>query len=724
MGTKGSSRFTPVIIAISVVAGILIGTFYAKHYGGNKLGIINGSSNKLNALLHVIDDQYVDTVDMSQLVENAMPQILAELDPHSTYIPAQKLEEVNSELEGSFSGVGIQFTIQEDTIHVNSVVSGGPAEKVGLMAGDRIVTVDDSLFVGKDLTNEKAMRTLKGPKGSQVKLGVKRITEKELLDFVVTRGDIPQNTIDAAYMISNDFGYVQISKFGRTTHVELLNAIAQLSHQNCKGMIIDLRENTGGYMEAAIRMVNEFLPEGKLIVYTQGRKYPRMEEYANGTGSCQNIPLVVLIDQGSASASEIFAGAIQDNDRGTIVGLRSFGKGLVQQPIDFSDGSAIRLTIARYYTPSGRCIQRPYENGKDSKYEMDWLDRYEHGEFFSADSVKLDKKLRYSTSLGRPVYGGGGIMPDVFVPRDTTGVTSYLMEVSNKGLLIQFSFQYTDRNRAKLDQFNDETELQKYLEKQNIVEQFVQFAAQKGVKRRNLLINKSRKLLERNLYGNIIYNIQGKEAYIRYINRDDATVLKALEILEREEAFPKAPTTIKEEKNDNREKELRKYIAELKTLHTTSTTLLSDKILSRVEKHPVFQKAQTVLLYYSLPDEVHTHDFIQKWYNRKRILLPVVVKDTLELYTYTGPNKMTIGAYGIEEPTEGKFNNLKDIDLAIIPGVAFDRRGNRLGRGKGYYDRLLPFLVGTYKLGICFPYQLLESVPTEDFDIRMNEVIY
>ncbi|CCX62101.1 peptidase S41 family [Bacteroides sp. CAG:598] len=554
MGTKGSSRFTPVIIAISVVAGILIGTFYAKHYGGNKLGIINGSSNKLNALLHVIDDQYVDTVDMSQLVESAMPQILAELDPHSTYIPAQKLEEVNSELEGSFSGVGIQFTIQEDTIHVNSVVSGGPAEKVGLMAGDRIVTVDDSLFVGKDLTNEKAMRTLKGPKGSQVKLGVKRITEKELLDFVVTRGDIPQNTIDAAYMISNDFGYVQISKFGRTTHVELLNAIAQLSHQNCKGMIIDLRENTGGYMEAAIRMVNEFLPEGKLIVYTQGRKYPRMEEYANGTGSCQNIPLVVLIDQGSASASEIFAGAIQDNDRGTIVGLRSFGKGLVQQPIDFSDGSAIRLTIARYYTPSGRCIQRPYENGKDSKYEMDWLDRYEHGEFFSADSVKLDKKLRYSTSLGRPVYGGGGIMPDVFVPRDTTGVTSYLMEVSNKGLLIQFSFQYTDRNRAKLDQFNDETELQKYLEKQNIVEQFVQFAAQKGVKRRNLLINKSRKLLERNLYGNIIYNIQGKEAYIRYINRDDATVLKALEILERGEAFPKAPTTIKEEKNDNREK--------------------------------------------------------------------------------------------------------------------------------------------------------------------------
>lgn len=281
----------PLVIAVCVVVGILIGTFYAKHYGGTKLGIINGSSNKLNALLRVIDDQYVDTVNMTDLVEKAMPQILAELDPHSTYIPAQKLEEVNSELEGSFSGIGVQFTIQEDTIHINSVVPGGPSEKVGLMAGDRIVMVNDSLFVGKGLTNEKAMRNLKGPKGTTVKLGIKRASEKELLDFTITRGDIPQNTIDAAYMINDKFGYVQISKFGRTTHVELLNAIAQLTHKDCQGLIIDLRDNTGGYMEAATRMVNEFLPEGKLIVYTQGRKYPRMEEYANGTGSCQKCRL-------------------------------------------------------------------------------------------------------------------------------------------------------------------------------------------------------------------------------------------------------------------------------------------------------------------------------------------------------------------------------------------------------------------------------------------------
>lgn len=557
MSTKNTSRFMPLIIAISVVAGILIGTFYARHFAGNRLGIINGSSNKLNALLRVIDDQYVDTVNMTDLVEKAMPQILAELDPHSTYIPAQNLEEVNSELEGSFSGIGIQFTIQEDTIHINSVIPGGPSEKVGLMAGDRIIMVNDSLFAGNGLTNEKAMRNLKGPKGSEVKLGVKRATEKDLIDFTIVRGDIPQNTIDAAYMLQNDFGYIQISKFGRTTHVELLNAIAQLSHEKCKGLIIDLRDNTGGYMEAATRMVNEFLPEGKLIVYTEGRKYPRMEDFANGTGSCQKMPLVVLVNEGSASASEIFAGAIQDNDRGTIIGRRSFGKGLVQQPIDFSDGSAIRLTIARYYTPSGRCIQRPYENGKDNKYEMDWINRYEHGEFFSRDSIKMDEKLRFSTGLGRPVYGGGGIMPDVFVPQDTTGVSSYLIEASNKGLILQFSFQYTDRNRAKLSEFSNEEELLQYLRRQGLVEQFVHFADSKGVKRRNLLIHKSYKLLEKSLYGNVIYNILGREQFIRYINQSDETVKKALDILQKGEAFPKAPEEVplkEEKKKDGKKK--------------------------------------------------------------------------------------------------------------------------------------------------------------------------
>ncbi|WP_321332835.1 S41 family peptidase [uncultured Bacteroides sp.] len=557
MSTKKTSRFIPIVIAISVVIGILIGTFYAKHFAGNRLGIINGSSNKLNALLRIVDDQYVDTVNMADLVEKAMPQILSELDPHSSYIPAKDLADVNSELDGSFSGIGIQFTIQDDTIHVNSVIQGGPSEKVGLMAGDRIVSVDDSTFVGKNITNELAMRTLKGPKGTKVKLGIKRMTEKDIIEFTIIRGDIPQNTIDAAYMLSDDFGYVQISKFGRTTHIELLNAIALLSHKNCKGLVIDLRGNTGGYMEAAIRMVNEFLPEGKLIVYTKGRKYPRTDEYANGTGSCQKMPLIVLIDEGSASASEIFTGAIQDNDRGLVVGRRSFGKGLVQQPIDFSDGSAIRLTIARYYTPSGRCIQRPYESGNDKNYEMDWLTRYEHGEFFSKDSIKLNKSIRYSTGLGRPVYGGGGIMPDVFVPQDTTGVSSYLTTVVSKGLIIQYTFQYTDDNRDKLNQYTDEESLLNYLRRQNLVAQFVHYADSKGIKRRNILIQKSHKLLERNIYGNIIYNILGKEAYIKYFNKSDDTVKKAIELLEKGEAFPKAPVkNVKEpvKKNEGKKK--------------------------------------------------------------------------------------------------------------------------------------------------------------------------
>lgn len=555
---KNSSRFTPVVIAISIVIGILIGTFYTKHFAGNRLGIINGSSNKLNALLRIIDDQYVDTVNMTDLVEKAMPQILAELDPHSTYIPAQNLEEVNSELEGSFSGIGVQFTIQDDTIHINAVVPGGPSEKVGLMAGDRIVAVNDSSFVGKKVTNETAMRTLKGPKGSQVKLGIRRATEKKLLSFNITRGDIPQNTIDAAYMLDNDFGYVQVSKFGRTTHVELLNALAQLNHKNCKGLIIDLRGNTGGYMEAAVRMVNEFLPEGKLIVYAEGRNYERTEDKANGTGSCQRLPLIVLVDEGSASASEIFSGAIQDNDRGTIVGRRSFGKGLVQQPIDFNDGSAIRLTIARYYTPSGRCIQRPYESGKDRSYELDLYTRYEHGEFFSKDSIKQDESIRYYTGLGRSVYGGGGIMPDVFVPQDTTGVTSYLSTVLSKGLTIQFSFQYTDMNREKLSQFESEESLLNYLRHQGVVEKFIQYADKKGVQRRNILIQKSYKLLEKNLYGNIIYNMLGREAYIRYSNESDQTVKAAIELLEKGEAFPKAPAVIEgpktEKKNEGKKK--------------------------------------------------------------------------------------------------------------------------------------------------------------------------
>ena len=542
MNSNPKIRYIPIIIAVSIVAGIFIGTFYANRFSGSPQGIgMTGSSNKVNGLLRIIEDQYVDTVNMSELIDDAMPQILRELDPHSSYIPAKDLQAVNDDLRGSFSGIGVQFTIQQDTIHISDVISGGPSEKVGIMPGDRIVEIDDSAFVGKIVTNNESMKRLKGPKGSEVKLGIFRQGEKELLHFTIIRDDIPNKSIKAAYMINDQYGYINIEKFGETTYPEMLIALAQLHQQSCKGVIIDLRGNTGGYMGAAIQMVNEFLPKGKLIVYTEGRKCPREDYPSNGTGSSQQMPLIVLLDEGSASASEIFAGAIQDNDRGTIIGRRSFGKGLVQQPIEFNDGSAIRLTIARYYTPSGRCIQKPYHKGKDENYELDIINRYEHGEFFSQDSIKQDESHIYYTSLGRPVYGGGGIMPDIFVPQDTTGVTSYFSMAVNRGLTIQFSFQYTDKNRQKLQKYDNADDLLKYLKTQNILEKFAQFAESKGLKRRNILMNKSKALFERNLYGNIIYNMLNMEEYMKFLNQSDKTVLKAVEVLEKGESFPQAP---------------------------------------------------------------------------------------------------------------------------------------------------------------------------------------
>ena len=554
------TRFIPIIIAISVVAGIFIGTFYANRFSQNtpELGGIQPGTNKLNGLLRIVSDQYVDTVNMAELVEEAMPQILNELDPHSSYIPAKDLQAVNDDLAGSFSGIGVQFTIQQDTIHISDVIAGGPSEKVGIMPGDRIVEIDDSAFVGKIVTNNESMKRLKGPKGSEVKIGVFRPGEKEILHFTIIRGDIPNKSIKAAYMIDEKYGYMNIEKFGETTYPEMLIALAQLHQQNCEGLIVDLRGNTGGYMGAAIQMVNEFLPKGRLIVYTEGRKSPRENYPSNGTGSSQQMPIIVLLDEGSASASEIFAGAIQDNDRGTIIGRRSFGKGLVQQPIEFNDGSAIRLTIARYYTPSGRCIQKPYNKGNDAQYNMDLLTRYEHGEFFSKDSIKQDESQIYYTSIGRPVYGGGGIMPDIFVPQDTTGITSYFTMAANRGLTIQFSFQYTDKNRQTLQKYKTGEELLKYLKTQNILEKFAQFAEGKGLKRRNLLMYKSKELFNRNLYGNIIYNMLNMEEYLKFLNQSDATVLKALEVLKAGESFPQAPEQKPEEAYERTEKAIAK----------------------------------------------------------------------------------------------------------------------------------------------------------------------
>ena len=533
-----SNRFAPLWMALCVVVGILVGTFYANHFSGNRLSIINSNGSKLNNLLHYVNDMYVDTVDMNDLVEKAMPQILSELDPHSTYIGAKDVQIATDDLKGSFSGIGIEFTIRQDTIRVQNVISNGPAERAGLIAGDKIVEVDDSVFVGKKVTNEEAMHRLKGPKDTKVKLGIIRYGEKKIKHVTITRGEIPTKSVTACYMLDSTSGYIRIKNFGENTYPELLIALAKLSQEGFSNLVIDLRGNTGGYLASAVQIANEFLSKGQLIVYTQGRKSARQEYRSDGRGSYQSVPLVVLIDEGSASASEILAGAIQDNDRGTIIGRRSFGKGLVQQPIEFSDHSMIRLTIARYYSPSGRCIQKPYTSGADKNYEEDLISRYQHGEFFSQDSIKHTGP-EYHTGNGRVVYGGGGITPDIFVPEDTLGMTSYYKEASMSGLILQYAFNYTDENRQKMNDFKTGKALETYLKKQNIVEKFVTFADKNGLKRRNLMIQKSHKLLERFLYSRIIYNMLNEQEWTEYLNQDDPAIIKTLELFRDGKAFPK-----------------------------------------------------------------------------------------------------------------------------------------------------------------------------------------
>ena len=537
---KKTNRYMPLLMALCVVVGILIGNFYANHFSGNRLNIINSGSNRLSNLLHIIDDQYVDKVNIDSLVNNAIPLILAELDPHSVYISAKDAQAANDDLKGSFTGIGVEFTIRQDTIHVQNVISNGPAERAGVLAGDKIISVDGKPFVGKIVTNEEAMHRLKGPKDTKVKIGVLRYGSKKPKYITITRGEIPQKSITATYMLDDKTGYIRIKNFGETTYPELLIALEQLSQQGFSNLVIDLRDNTGGLLTSAIQIANEFLPKNKLIVYTEGRKSPKQEFASDGHGSYQKLPLVVLINEVSASASEIFAGAMQDNDRATIIGRRSFGKGLVQQQIGFPDGSIIRLTIARYYTPSGRCIQKPYSTGDDKNYEQDLITRYQHGEFFSQDSIKHHGPA-YHTGIGRVVYGGGGITPDIFVAEDTLGMTSYYKEASMSGLILQYAFTYTDDNRPKLNTYKEMMVLASYLAKQNLVDKFATYADKHGLKRRNLMIKKSHKLLERYINSRIIYNMLDESAWNEYINLGDPTIEAALKVFRNNAAFPKKP---------------------------------------------------------------------------------------------------------------------------------------------------------------------------------------
>ncbi len=540
MRPNKSNRLMPLLMALCVVIGIVVGTFYANHFSGNRLNIINSGSNRINNLLHIIDDQYVDKVNIDSLVDMAIPQILSDLDPHSVYFSAKEMQQTTDDLKGSFSGVGIEFIIREDTIRIQGVVKNGPADQVGIRAGDKIVSVDGKPFVGKVVTNSEAMKRLKGPKDTKVKIGVIRYGEKKVKNYTITRGDIPQKSIVAAYMLDENTGYIKIKNFGENTYPEMLIALAKLSQEGFSNLVVDLRDNPGGYLKPAVQIANEFLPKNKLIVYTEGRKSPRQDYLSDGRGSYQRIPLVVLINEGSASASEIFAGAIQDNDRGTIIGRRSFGKGLVQNQIEFTDGSMIRLTIARYYTPSGRCIQKPYTAGDNADYEEDLLARYQHGEFFSQDSIKHTGPA-YHTGLGRTVYGGGGITPDIFVPEDTLGMTSYFKEAAMRGLILQFAFVYTDNNRPKLSSFENMYDLADYLDSQNTVDKFATYADKNGLKRRNLLIKKSYDMLKLYINSRIIYNIMDEEDWIEYLNLDDNVVKTAFDVFKRNEAFPKRP---------------------------------------------------------------------------------------------------------------------------------------------------------------------------------------
>jgi len=531
----------PILMAVCVVVGVLIGTFCANHFAGDRLQIINSGSSRLTNLLHVVDDQYVDDVDIDSLVDKAIPQILGELDPHSVYIPAAEARQAEDELKGSFSGVGVEFTIREDTVRVQNVIKGGPSDRAGILAGDKLVTVDGKPFVGKDITNETVIHTLKGPRDTKVKMGILRFGSKTVKEYEVTRKDIVQPSITSTYMLDDKTGYIRVRNFGENTYAEFISALAELSNNNMGNLVIDLRDNTGGLLQSVVLMANEFLEKDQLIVYTEGRKSPRDNIHADGRGSYKNIPLVVLINEISASASEIFAGAIQDNDRGTIIGRRSFGKGLVQQQMAFTDGSILRLTIARYYTPSGRCIQKPYVPGQSLKYEEDLLNRYANGEIYSADSIHNNGKP-FKTRIGRTVYDGGGITPDVFVPEDTTNMTSYYKEAAMTGLIMQYAYEYTDNNRQKLKEFTDMESLDKYLDNQPLVENFVVYGEKKGLQRRNLMIEKSRKLFIRYLHARIIYNMLNDNALMQYQNKDDKAIMEALDIFSKGKARPTLKT--------------------------------------------------------------------------------------------------------------------------------------------------------------------------------------
>lgn len=525
--------YFPIIIFLTLTIGFLLGRLVYKENSSVFINTFSSSgTDKISKLLDLIDQNYVDTVSVDKLTETAINKILAELDPHSIYIPAVDYAETQEPLDGSFEGIGVQFNVQNDTILIISVISGGPSEKEGLLAGDRIITINDSLFAGKEITSDDVVKNLKGEKGTVVKLGIKRQDIGDLLFFEITRDKIPLYSVDASYMYDDEIGYIKISRFAQTTYTEFMEAVKELKSQGLKKLILDLRGNSGGYLIEATDIADEFLTKDKMIVYTEGKARPKSEYFATDKDECEDIELVILIDTWSASASEILSGAIQDNDRGTIIGRRSYGKGLVQEPISFEDGSSIRLTVARYYTPTGRSIQKSY--GKDLEdYDMEIYDRITNGELEEMDSTLFADSLKFVTAGGKVVYGGGGIMPDIFVAVDTTGYTNYFETVSNKSLIYKFALEWVDNNRSDFSNYKTAKQVETYLNSIDFVSKFKDYAEKNGVKDTKNEFYISKEIIKVQLYAYVVRNILGEDDFYRVYHQIDNVFLRAIEELEK-----------------------------------------------------------------------------------------------------------------------------------------------------------------------------------------------
>ena len=533
----------PLLLAAGVVLGLVLGQYLGRNSTTSQLkGMLSRMAlpaNKLTYTLSLIENQYVDSVSMDSLSEHVIPLLVKELDPHSVYIPASEMQALNEPLEGEFDGIGVVFNMATDTVIVLNVIPHGPSDKAGIKAGDRIIEIGDSVVAGRKIPQNNVVKMLRGPRGTTVHLGIGRQGIAGLVPIDVERGVIPIRSIESAFRIADGVGYVKLGQFARTTYDEFHKALASLRAEGVTKLVFDLRGNSGGFLDQAIAVANEFLHKGQLIVYTEDRRHEQLREYADGNGSAQDMEVVVLIDEGSASSSEILAGALQDNDRGTIVGRRSFGKGLVQRQIPYSDGSALRLTTARYYTPTGRSIQKPYTIGDDESYEEDTWNRYKNNEFFSADSIHFADSLKRTTPGGKVVYGGGGIMPDVFIPADTTDVTKYFIEVSGRNILYRYTIEYADRHREALNAVKTIDELQALLDSdKTLVDDFVRYAARKGVAPRYGDIARSRRLIEAQLRAYIGRNTTLEDnGFYANIYPVDNVIVRAIGIL-------------KEDKND------------------------------------------------------------------------------------------------------------------------------------------------------------------------------